>query len=142
MTPLREQSLEEVGRIRKENEFQATRRNEIREFIQAGCKLAELQTSGTVSLDREIELYKRAIRKVGYASLKETHKKLTDTYANRVETAYIDEIRNLKPGSPTPAKGTLKGKQREEFASFAAECREIARNAVNEWAAGKSMDAV
>ena len=64
MKPLEEEHLCELDRLRKENELQSTRRNEIREFWKSGCKMAELNVSGTVTMDHEIQLYKKAVRQL------------------------------------------------------------------------------
>ena len=59
--------LDELPKISfNENSFQRQRENEIIDFIDYGCKYAELKHFSRVSVQREIELYKKAIRKLQF----------------------------------------------------------------------------
>lgn len=47
---------------RRENTFQETRRKEIRDFWESGYQYASIETAGDVSLNRERQLYQKAMR--------------------------------------------------------------------------------
>lgn len=63
MIPL-QGNLSDISRLRKENDFQSERRNEVREFWKSGYDMAELKTSGKVALDTEVKNYKKAARQL------------------------------------------------------------------------------
>ena len=50
--------------------FQETRIEEVHDFLNTDCECAEVKTKGTVSMSREREQYKKAIRHCGYANMK------------------------------------------------------------------------
>ena len=47
-----------------ENSFQEKRRQELREFYASGYAFAKVEISGTVTMSRERECYKRAVRQL------------------------------------------------------------------------------
>lgn len=51
--------------------FQDTRVEEVHNFLNCDCECAEVKTKGTVSMSREREQYKKAIRHVGFANMKD-----------------------------------------------------------------------
>lgn len=64
MKPLTMDAFEAEADLGNENRFQQVRIAEIKAFWASGAEVAELRTAGDITLSRERELYKKALRQL------------------------------------------------------------------------------